>query len=510
MDSRFYSLVHTETVPSTDGTYETVFSGYKPKYGHPMCLFSSVDGLPIALLELRYQNKQLYDSAYNTFVTELPSNGSDKQSFQAIATKDSEAIEFVITNASDNYINFNLMKCDEKVVTVNPKGLNEINELRPYESFAVKSDQTIGNRIIKLTANVNSDGRQTKLKDEVNDSSEKVGSYLFLSIVPKLGTTLCDRFAETFWKPVDYFVVKTTKTIQTNNAYIVKGVTQHSDTSNMLLLDSNDQSERLFRSSANSRHSGFKYSRFDRSADNALTQESAYQQYSSTNMPNLLPLNNTSERRESNKNIQKNIKCLAPKIQRGGSPQIHHQAKNESFSLNTIHVDDLEEEEDYVEDLEGFNLNDAVMESKVANISVGDEVIQVNSTQTDIMYDYDKISKPCILGLSVMQGFKLKVLSDDQIKTELTDLIKRYIGNAYAELISQMKVYNSDTCIICLTEQPNVLFYRCGHICIDKACMTKMDRCPICRQNIAASIPYINNNNINNNIQVKKEVASTN
>jgi len=37
--------------------------------------------------------------------------------------------------------NFNIFKKDIKTDRVNPGGLNEINELRPFESYAVQCDQ---------------------------------------------------------------------------------------------------------------------------------------------------------------------------------------------------------------------------------------------------------------------------------------------------------------------------------------------------------------------------------
>ena len=140
MYTAYYSLVYTEEVPDTeDTTKKIVYSGYKPKYGHPMCLYSS-DGFPIALLELRYQNKNLYNEGHDSFITELPSNTDQtKQSFQAITTKDNEAIEFVITNTTESYINFNLI-LDWLSHTLFINTSNNIGTICNTSYFSIKFD----------------------------------------------------------------------------------------------------------------------------------------------------------------------------------------------------------------------------------------------------------------------------------------------------------------------------------------------------------------------------------
>ena len=463
MYTAYYSLVYTEEVPDTeDTTKKIVYSGYKPKYGHPMCLYSS-DGFPIALLELRYQNKNLYNEGHDSFITELPSNTDQtKQSFQAITTKDNEAIEFVITNTTESYINFNLMKCDENVTSVNPGGLNQVNELRPLESYTVKSDQTLGNRILKLISHKTSDGKNTKLKDEIKtEKQEQVGSYLFLSIVPKLGESLCQRFTETFWKPVDYFVIKTiSKTPKYTSS-----------------LES-------FNGSLNE-------------LEGIANAGASYMQLSALNSDDTLYYGRSRGSSSSGNNIQRGGYEKQSSIKKLLSIPLKKASK--SMLSNS---DDEEEEDEYIQlsanksksikHSRSKPTTNQIMESKVANISVGEEIINVSSQETDIMYDYDKSSKPCVLGLSVMEGFKLNVLTDEQIKNEIIELIKTYLNNTYTELISQMKIYNSDSCCICLSEEPDTIFYRCGHACIDSGCMKKMDKCPICRQNIAATVPYTN------------------
>ena len=45
------------------------------------------------------------------------------------------------------------------------------------------------------------------------------------------------------------------------------------------------------------------------------------------------------------------------------------------------------------------------------------------------------------------------------------------------------KTFKSDQCVICLQEEPKVLFCNCGHICICEKCAShRYDNCPVCKK----------------------------
>ena len=82
-----------------------------------------------------------------------PTSGLQPQKFYGLIDKNEQKIQLGITNFTDMYINFNIMLTDEKVTTVNPKGLNQVNELRPNEHYWIESDQNNDNRAITLIRN---------------------------------------------------------------------------------------------------------------------------------------------------------------------------------------------------------------------------------------------------------------------------------------------------------------------------------------------------------------------
>ena len=63
-----------------------------------------------------------------------------------------------------------------------------------------------------------------------------------------------------------------------------------------------------------------------------------------------------------------------------------------------------------------------------------------------------------------------------------TDIIRRCTRNTVNK-INAAKTFKSNECVICLTNQPNVLFCDCCHIVICKECdsVKSLETCPVCK-----------------------------
>ena len=50
---------------------------------------------------------------------------------------------------------------------------------------------------------------------------------------------------------------------------------------------------------------------------------------------------------------------------------------------------------------------------------------------------------------------------------------------------------HSLVCKICLSDKPRMIFYPCGHLFCCAECASRLpdERCPVCRQNIADTLP---------------------
>ena len=59
--------------------------------------------------------------------------------------------------------------------------------------------------------------------------------------------------------------------------------------------------------------------------------------------------------------------------------------------------------------------------------------------------------------------------NDDEEKEELS--------------INDFKTFKLEQCVICLEEEPKVLFCNCGHLCICEKCLVhRYDNCPVCKK----------------------------
>ena len=53
----------------------------------------------------------------------------------------------------------------------------------------------------------------------------------------------------------------------------------------------------------------------------------------------------------------------------------------------------------------------------------------------------------------------------------------------FLTLVNNYKTFKSEQCVICLEEEPKVLFCNCGHICICEKCILhRYDNCPVCKK----------------------------
>jgi hypothetical protein len=160
-----YSFVYDDP---EDKSYQIKYSGFVPKLGHIIVLFSALDNLPIAVLQFRFNESDNDVSEHNALITELPNEG--RQSFQGTVTANFQKIELVVTNLTNDYVNANIIS------------LESVN-LKPFESRSI-------------------------IISEAEELSEI--RYIYTYLTPRTGdTVLSERFEHgTFWKPVDCFVVK--------------------------------------------------------------------------------------------------------------------------------------------------------------------------------------------------------------------------------------------------------------------------------------------------------------
>ncbi|KAL0227565.1 hypothetical protein RCL1_003709 [Eukaryota sp. TZLM3-RCL] len=400
-----------EVTSHIDGGFRYV--GYVSHH-HPLVLFSKKSGEPLAALHF-------YSPSASTVVAERPDSNSGLQKFQGLINKDSQHFELVLTNlSSKGMINFNILRSGTfQVDSTDPGplyGVNEINELRPYETYSVVCDQ-VNNRRFKLTAiqagalSVRQDEQQAELT-----GNKTQGSYFYLSVVPELGEMTSD-FSETVWRAANYFVIKAPYQHPLPCGY--SGRPRRVMESEPQLME---------------RGSAMRHSRV----------------------------------------------LSAPRMMIGGG-----EVDGRSNMMYRSRAPRPQPFQKQVEEVEVID-DDVIMDSSAAAIEYGEQV-EVSSAETGKTYDYELNSPPCMIGLSVQPALQFVSSPSTLYVEELEQLINTMKNQNFQEFLSR-RVFESETCCVCLEASSQVVFYICGHKATCSVCSNSLDKCPMCRERISAKL----------------------
>jgi len=173
--------------------------------GYPIVLRSKKDDRDLVCIMINDIKRPMT----KPFFTALP-NANNR--YQMIFGNDSTEMEFILTNLCyEGYIKIDIMKDDRKIIETDPGGLNQVNEVRPLESYAVRADFTNDNRQIIVKKSVKeSTGKHVSLKDDESaPKGEKIGGLLYITVTAREGIPdLLEYFKETYWIVPDYVLIK--------------------------------------------------------------------------------------------------------------------------------------------------------------------------------------------------------------------------------------------------------------------------------------------------------------
>jgi hypothetical protein len=185
---------------------------YQP-YGFPLILKNG-SGRVLATLQVFFSDAPIDKQNYPIPV---PHEGGFQIIFQSgDLIEEGRPIEYVVTNhcKEAGYVKFDfgfnkLPSCE----TDPPENINNVNEIRSFESFAIKSNQLDSWKqlIIKAKKKTNSDGTTStvSLKEETAaKESEKVGTYLYFTVTPQKVEPLCSLFKDVYWCTEDTIVIE--------------------------------------------------------------------------------------------------------------------------------------------------------------------------------------------------------------------------------------------------------------------------------------------------------------
>jgi hypothetical protein len=492
IDRKYFQSIHKEVKHGIE------YNVIKPKNA-PMILFSKIDGSPLAAMHFISKTSR-------TLISRRPEKSKFDCDFQGLIVGDGQEFELVITNLCyEGQINFNIMKKNIGIQEVNPGGLNEVNELRSMESYAVKCDQSNNMTLVLNSIKNDKSEKVTIGESEKTATKEKGpdGTYYYLSVIPQIDKKeMVGRFKDTVWACVDTFVLQKPK--QTVNLYTddwFGASTEHVTVANRNLMNPmrpigiNTVGTRMTSGSHDIRGS---ISGSDLASPWITTTLDPDQVFKSNG-----PINCSSEIGGSGNDIQLDgsMAGSSPYVQYGGTPGVNDIAASAGPKQKVKEATDSESDDDM-----GFSLFDddiptpnnllsnkatqqIIDDSYAATVGAGKQ-IAVNSAFTGIEYDYDSTSCQCIIGLSVSPDIQFRdTHNPDDLIVEGRASIQDIIKNKSMDMLDSInKVYVSNECVVCLEDTVDSVYYQCGHQCCHYECGKELTKCPMCRSCIVATI----------------------
>lgn len=459
-----------------------------------MILFSVTTGKPLVALTFSTRNDP--ESARETLI--FPSSIDSRpavehrtQNFQGLIKKDKQEIALILTNITEYHIRFNIVN--------NGRNINQINVLGPYQTYKVESDHQYDNTsiILESVKEIQADGSEKKLsvKQDIDrakaTSSSPKGTFLDIDVFPPLITDIQKAkeietiFSTTKWKCVDYFLIEeplrtiSDETLWEANVPVTETIQRIEEH-----LDTETHRERI------------EYTDNDIDVDEDDIDEEDEEDEVDTNAGNLVDRIGDAllddivddENEEYIEIKEKGIKFEIDELE---------VEIDELQVTRSVNCDQLQGMPPRLDDLSSFGSRDSsditqkiINNSNAAEMKQGEKV-EVKCKPANMGFNYLIQSPPCILGLSVEEDLvfneKTWDVESNEVQTIFSTMVDQYVKKKYEEFL-MVKIFPNGDCVVCLCEDANMIFYRCGHQCVHPGCDpdNKLEACPMCREKIVA------------------------
>lgn len=436
------------------------FVAYRP-LGHPMVLFSQVDGLPLASLHLRLTDRAPADA--QAFIARRPDQGDAH--FLGVINVDGQELELVMTNlTSDSVLMFDIggeararedaywEHTDASFWTGqhrNDRRLNRSNILWPMTPNTCSENhlhyQDHGERrhlVLRATTGglVASAGGSAASPSESVTANNGGGFPLF--VYPKTGSRAAERFRRTAWKCPEVIIVMGTPSLLNGDIR---------EDHNIVI----EPRARLPRSQLD-------------------PIEEACEAYG-IRRDRLLQVTGIDEAflRELPRDMVQEV--IATQLERA------------DLSAQDIQRESLTREE--------------MLSQGVRRADVGAGRRLTNSGYHSLLvekFEFELCSSPAVLTLGVRDGVQLCPGYDETVgdSNGLAARLDRLVVTRSEELLggaSDNEVFALSECVICMEGDPppDIVLYQCGHRCVHQRCIegARLRRCPLCRSLIIATLP---------------------
>jgi hypothetical protein len=446
---------------------------YQP-HGFPLIL-KATSGRVLATIQVFFDDTPIYN---NKYPIPVPFEAGFQIIFQSDDSIDlGRPIKYVITQHCKEAT---LVKIDlgfnnvPSCVTDPPENINNVNELHPFEPFAIKSNQLDDWKelIVKTKKKINSDDTTSSVSlDEESKApvSDKLGTYLYITVCPQQNKGLSELFKDAQWYTEDTIIIE-------KNYEIFPSGIMHTRGS-------------IMPTRRNIIHAADDFNYF--SNPSLPLRTPAFHPYVATGIP--LPASDTTLI-SCARRVYAPIACTACTASPARIPQpIASPVIDDLLFLNELSINN-EKSATISKAISTVNKN--IMSSKIAEMTGGQRIICQMGGVTCAEYDYAVRTEPKKIGLSIMDLGITKVYSKftpDEIKEMIGSYLEEIKKSKDKEFISfakNCKKYKSDVCTVCLGDVPNIVLVRCGHVCTcsDDCTDILKDKCPICRASIICKI----------------------
>ena len=119
--------------------------------------------------------------------------------------------------------------------------------------------------------------------------------------------------------------------------------------------------------------------------------------------------------------------------------------------------------------------------------------VHINNIGSELNFDtfyprgdvvYRELEKPFEIYIDVHQEYDLLIVGAEELEDELEE------DKVPMAPIAVSKPFNSDKCVVCLLEKPELLFIKCLHRCVCLKCeeTSPFHKCPSCRTDISIKV----------------------
>ena len=449
---------------------------------YPSMVLRSANGTDLAVVNFKYDATSDIEKNIPRPVR-LNSKLDNKQRFQVLFNKNNQSFVVTITNLCDDMIKFDFLKKDIEIQETDPpENLNKVNELHSGETYEICADQTNGSKRLKINKKISSDHNKgiTLEEEEKKETAEKFGDYLYLnmSVKSNASKTLKSLFDGATWNITNFISRLQTAKIMCTGAdekmpcphldstfgsVNCSGSYQRQCVPMLGTVKSKKSSSKtdFFKSfTSNAFGSMFK----NKSSESSGTATLYYRQTIHTGTGEECMVEECCDSMEGGLNF--------------------NDCDDDCDSVSTDSNDEVEQIAVVAPEV----TNDTTLNSYVAGITGGD-VMKIQSHTTGMEYDYNISTQVAVIGMSMVEG-------DGFDFTEKSDYVEYsfYKEQLLGNKLMDIRVYDQDKCIMCMTDKPKNIMYPCGHNSLCHDCCSEFKKsqmevknkleCSMCRKNV--------------------------